>query len=295
MVVWQRVLVTGATGNTGSRVVAGLRQRGIEVRAASRSGAVRFDWDEPDTWAAAVTGVDAMYLATPMTNAGFGAAAVGDFVEYAVAQGVRRIVLLAGRSARACPSSPYMRALEEPVRASGVEWTVLSPGVFQQNFLTEGWRAGIRTGAVERVEAVPDVPVDFIDVADIAEVAVRVFTGAGHGGATYELSGPRALSFREAVGLIARTLDRPVTYRRIDLADWLADARARELPDIQVDFMTVNQLGQAGGAYSVLHTGVQEVLGRAPSPFERFVREAAATGEWVVRDGPGRACTTRSR
>ncbi|MGW4770656.1 NAD(P)H-binding protein [Nocardia sp. NPDC004278] len=280
MVTRQRVLVTGATGKTGSRVVTGLRQHGIEVRAASRSGAVRFDWNDPQTWADSLDGVRAVYLATPMTSEGFGAAAVADFVRFATARGVEQMVLLAGRSARADPRSPYMNALEDPIRTSDTEWTILSPGVFQQNFLTEGWRAGINAGAVERVEAAPDIPVDFIDVADIAEVAVRVLTSAGHGGMTYELSGPRALSFREAVGIIARTLARPVTYHRTDLNDWLVRARARGLSEVEIDFMTVNQLGQAGGAYSIPYTGVQQVLGREPAAFERFVREAVVAGEW---------------
>ncbi|WP_036494082.1 NAD(P)H-binding protein [Nocardia sp. BMG111209] len=280
MVTRRRVLVTGATGNTGSRVVAGLRQHGIDARAAGRSGPVRFDWNDPLTWPDALTGVDAVYLATPMTGEGFGAAAVADFVRFATARGVERLVLLAGRSARADPPSPYMNALEEPVRAGGAEWTILSPGVFQQNFRAPAWQAGIRAGAVERVEAAPDVPVDFIDVADIAEVAVRVLTSAGHGGATYELSGPRVLSFREAITIIATTLGRPITYHAVPLSDWLEQARERGLSERAIDFVTVNQLGQAGGAYSVPHPGVRQILGREPAPFERFVREAAVSGVW---------------
>ncbi|WP_228000610.1 NmrA family NAD(P)-binding protein [Nocardia australiensis] len=288
----RNVLVTGATGKTGSRVAAGLRQRGSTVRAASRAAEPPFDWGDRSTWAAALTDVDAVYLATPITaqvrageqgEVGFGAAAVAEFVELAVSRGVRRLVLLSGRSARAQPVHPHMVALEQPVRNSGVEWTILSPGVFHQNFLTGPLRDGIMAGRVERVEADLDPVLDFTDVTDIADVAVEVLTTPGHGGAVYELSGPRALSHREAVGIIGRTLGRDISYERITLDEWVVRARERGLGNESIEFLTVSVRGHAGGAYSTPFDGIQRVLGRAPRSFESFVREAVATGAWASR------------
>ncbi|WP_043681165.1 hypothetical protein [Nocardia vulneris] len=286
----QQVLVTGATGNTGSRVAAGLRQLGVPVRAGSRGGSTPFDWYEPASWPAALDGVDAVYLATPMTfgvragetarPVGFAADAVADFVTTAVAHGVTRLVLLAGRSARAEPVNPFMVELERPVRESGVEWTVLSPSVFAQNFRTGPLRDGIIAGRVEFVAVSDQVVVDFVDVTDIADAAVRVLTTAGHGGRTYELSGPRALSEQDAVAVIGRTLDRAIVAHRIDLDEALAANRAAGFTDDSITLMDLAVRGRASRAYSVPFDGIQHLLGRAPRSFEEFARAAAASGVW---------------
>jgi uncharacterized protein YbjT (DUF2867 family) len=62
------VLVTGASGTTGSRVAARLSARGVDVRPASRSGPVRFDWYDPDTHAGALAGADRVYLVPPIRD-----------------------------------------------------------------------------------------------------------------------------------------------------------------------------------------------------------------------------------
>lgn len=285
----QQFLVTGVTGNTGSRVAAGLRQLGHAVRGGSRTGTPPFDWDDPSTWRAALRGIDAVYIAAPMTGAlrvgaagsvGFRAAPVAEFVAAAHGCGVRRFVLLSGRSARANPASPYMIALEESVRRIEAEWTVLSPGVFNQNFLAEPLLSGIRHGRVTHVATGPVANLDFIDVADIAEVAVRTLTTPGHAGKVYELSGPRAFPQEEAVGIIGRTLGRDIGYVRVELDEWVRRARAEGLTSDSIDFVSVAARGHSSGAYSHPFDGVEQVLGRPPRSFEAFAREAAATGAW---------------
>ena len=67
-----RTLVLGATGKTGARVAQKLVKRGISVRTAARSGAdVRFDWDDPSTFAGALHGVLGVYLVSPVMRVDF--------------------------------------------------------------------------------------------------------------------------------------------------------------------------------------------------------------------------------
>ena len=87
--------VLGASGKTGRRVAERLTGAGRPVRAASRSGETRFDWEDDTTWAPALGGVDAVYITYHPDLAFPGAAdTVGTFADLAVASGVRRLVLV---------------------------------------------------------------------------------------------------------------------------------------------------------------------------------------------------------
>ncbi|GLY68255.1 NAD(P)H-binding protein [Amycolatopsis taiwanensis] len=265
------VLVLGATGKTGRLVASLLRQRGDRVRAVSRSSATRFDWDDERTWAPALAGIGSVYLATP-TVPDLAVDAVRAFVPRAVRSGVRRLVLLSGRSARA--GSKRMLALEEPVRSSGVAWTILRPSVFNQNFAEGRLRDAVRAGTLRQI-ATGHAPIDFIDVADIAEVAVAALTADGHGGQTYELSGPRALSYADAMAVIADETGRAIEVVEVDPAEWAAGALAAGTSQDAVAWSLEAATGVRDCFYATPFDDVRRVLGRAPRAFEDFVREAA--------------------
>ena len=90
-------LVLGGTGKTGRRVVQGLEARGFGVRIGSRAAVPGFDWDDARTWAAALEGVDAVYIAYYPDLAVPGApAAIQVFTDLAVRSGVKHLVLLSG-------------------------------------------------------------------------------------------------------------------------------------------------------------------------------------------------------
>jgi uncharacterized protein YbjT (DUF2867 family) len=119
------VVVTGASGRTGSRVAGAAAAAGLTVRPASR--AQGFDWQDRSTWARALRGADAAYLVYPSdVGAPDAAGAVGLLAREAVALGVRRLVLLSARGEeRALPT-------EEALRASGADWTVVRAAWFAQ-------------------------------------------------------------------------------------------------------------------------------------------------------------------
>ena len=198
------VLVTGATGMTGRRVLARLRERGVAARAASRSSEWKFDWTEPATWDAVLQGVGSVYLvqndADPRT---------AEFVERAVAHGVERIVLLSARGVdepgyyEGVEDKPAHLLSEEAVQASGLEWTVLRPGWFAQNFSEGLFADGVSAGVVRLPGG--DGAASWIDTEDIADVAVAALTEPGHHGRTYTLSGARLLTLAKVEAEISAT------------------------------------------------------------------------------------------
>ncbi|MFF8811433.1 NAD(P)H-binding protein [Streptomyces pactum] len=287
----QPILVTGATGKSGRRVVRRLRAAGLPVRAAARGGEHVFDWTDRGTWDAALEGVGAVYLVQLD-----GTRLVRPFVERAVRHGVRRIVLASGRGiddpGYVRDDAGVLEALrdaEAAVRGSGVEWTISRPGWFAQNF-SEGFFAdAVRSGEL-RLPA-GDGAASYIDAEDIAAVVVAALTEDGHAGRVYELSGPAALTPAEAVATISEATGRSVRYVPLPVEDYVAElvrqgvaaADARAFADV------VEPLREGRDAY--VSDGVWRALGRAPRTFAEFARDTAAAGGWPVRPatiGPDR-------
>jgi len=199
-------LVLGGTGKTGRRVVERLAARGLPTRVSSRSGEPPFDWEDEATWVPALRDVESVYISYYPDLAVPGAAAtVRSFAELAVESGVRRLVLLSGRGEEEAQVS------EQTVRDSGADWTILRSSWFSQNFSEDYMLEPVLGGEV----ALPagNMPEPFVDADDIADVAVAALTEDGHGGRLYELTGPRLLTFAEAVGEIAQAAGRCVTCR----------------------------------------------------------------------------------
>jgi uncharacterized protein YbjT (DUF2867 family) len=269
----QTTLITGGTGKTGRRIVQRLRARGVPVRVGSRSGEPPFDWEDPSTWAPALRGASAAYLSYFPDLAVPGARdAVAAVSELAVEQGVRRLVLLSGRG-----EEEAQRA-ERAVQDSGAEWTVVRCSWFSQNF-SEGYMVDAVL-AGEIALPVGDMGEPFLDVDDIADVATRALAEDGHGGEVYELTGPRLLSFADAVDEIAGASGRPLRFVSIPLEDFAAGAAEQGLPDDVLGLMTYLFTEVLDGRNAHTNDGVQRALGREPRDFREFARGAAAAGAW---------------
>ena len=270
-------LVLGATGKTGRRVAARLRTCGAEVRAASRSSPTRFDWSDPAGWDAALEGVTAVWVVPPPVPG-----PVHAFVARAEVAGVEHLVLLSGHGADTWGDSPFgrdMRSAEDAVRGSALDWTVLRPSNFAQNFDEELWHAPLLAGEL----ALPAGPIGepFVDLEDVADAAVAVLADPGrHTGRIHELTGPRSITFAEAVALISRASGRPMTYRRIPPDDYAATlveqgVGAQDAHHVAEMFVIMEQ-----GLLAATTDGVATVLGRPPRTFEDYVVRTAATGAW---------------
>ncbi|MFG2050635.1 NAD(P)H-binding protein [Micromonospora sp. NPDC048935] len=262
------VLVLGGTGKTGRRVARQLTESGWTARVATRHSPQRFDWRDESTWAAAVDGVEAVYVVDEQS--GDAAGLLSSFTKVAVHRGVRRLVLLSARLLEQWAHDPSMFGAENAVRDSGAAWTILRPTWFAQNFSEDRF---LREDVAEGVVVLPDWQgvEPFVDAEDIAAVAVAALTEDGHDGQVYALSGPRLMTFGDCVALIEASSGR--RFRRVAATreEYAAHLLGRGYSQGYADFANEMFDEIRGGRTAYLSDGVQRVLGRAPRDFSEYV------------------------
>ncbi|WP_309053156.1 NAD(P)H-binding protein [Streptomyces sp.] len=273
------VLVLGGTGKTGRRLVPLLKDHGARVRAASRRGPVRFDWDDPNTWEPALDGADAVYLVDAQDRPGQwdAEASIRAFAGLAVDRGVRRMVLLQARVTEQVGGKSLI-AGERGVRECGAEWTVLRPNWFFQNFDEGVFLDCVLAGELPLPAG--DGLEPFVDADDVAAVAAAALLEDGHAGRTYELSGPRALTFGQVIDTIAHATGRDVRYHPVTHQEYVDELLCY---DVAADYalFLADLAAQIRDSKNAEPTDdVRRVLGREPRDFDDFVKDAVARGVW---------------
>lgn len=283
------VLVTGATGKTGRRLIPRLLARGVRVRAASRTPEspvdagvepVRFDWFDERTYPDALRGVDAVYLVS--THLAPNVIDPSEQVEVflaAAGAAVRQVVLLSSYGVDQAPDEDPLRRTE--LRVSHRPSTILRPAAFMENFSEEHW-SGLRAGIAERgVIAMPGGAgrVSYVSADDIAAVAATVLTEDGHLGRAYTLTGPEALTLDEVAKHISAA-----TGRRVDYVDTGPESVRHSLlaagasPPF-ADYVTRLYVGAVTtDAMSAVTTDIASVTGRPATAFADYA--VAAAGAW---------------
>ncbi|MFC9688281.1 NAD(P)H-binding protein [Kribbella sp. NPDC056951] len=266
------ILVTGATGTIGSEVLRQLLAAGHPARAMTRDPArlagtaaevVRGDFDDPDSLARAVDGVEAVFLLTvarpPSTRHDEALLkVVGD------ATIVKLSGIGAGEEFDGGTVGYWNLAAEQVVKASGRRWTILRPSSFATNVLTADGRPVINpTGAAQQ---------GVIDPADIAAVAVQALTRPGHDGQTYTLTGPELLSVPQQVVQLSEVLGRVVPVVDVEPAEL-----ARQLTEYGEDPASIEAMIRGvgfarAGRNAVLTDDVERVLGRPAGSFADWAR-----------------------
>jgi uncharacterized protein YbjT (DUF2867 family) len=222
-------------------------------------------------------GADAAYVMYPSdVGAPDAAPAVGRFAREAVGLGVRRLVLLSARG------EEQALATEEALRESGAQWTVVRAAWFAQNF-SEGPLVEELRESGELVFPAGEVREPFIDVRDLADVVVAVLTAEDgrYAGQTLEVSGPRLLTFGEALAEIAAQAGRELTYRAVPARAYGERLASFGVPPEESGFLVELFASLLDGRNAHLSDGVRQVLGREPRDFSGFAKEAAAAGTWM--------------
>ncbi|MDJ0911411.1 MAG: NAD(P)H-binding protein [Woeseiaceae bacterium] len=267
------VLVLGATGKTGRRIVASLENLGVPVRRGSRSASPSFDWNNSATWDASLEGVTRIYINYAPDLAMPGATdAISELVRRARAADVKHLVLLSGRG------EEEAQACEAIIQASGIDWTIVRASWFNQNFSEGAFVDMVQAGQI----TLPDVstPEPFVDVDDIAEVAVAALTQEGHSGELYEVTGPRMLTLADIADELSKATGRTIRYTPVPhdaFVQSLADSGAPQDVLWMLDYLFATVL-DGRNAYTT--DGVQRALGREPKDFADYARDVAATGLW---------------
>lgn len=280
------VLVTGATGNVGASVVDHLVAAGVPVRAAAGSpaglrqlgdsaslaargnSAVRLDFTDPVTWAAAYDGVERMFLLRP-PHLSKPEKQMVPSLEAAKAAGVRHIVFLSLQGAEGNRFVPHA-SLEAWLHASGLDWTFVRASFFMQN-LTTTHLSDIR----DRDEIV--VPAGtgataFVDTADVGAVAaVALVDPDRYRNTAWTPTGPAALTYAEVAQSLTDILGRPISYAEPGAIRYLRHARRTlhmpwAMVAVTTAIYTVARIGRADG----LTDDVHQVTGRPPRSFAEF-------------------------
>jgi len=278
------ILVTGATGKTGRRLLGHLARRGQAARAASRrsdGGNVMFDWHDPATFAPALDGARAVYLVAPEFVED-PSEVVAAFLAQARRSGVESVVALSSMGV-GFPHEPQdsgRRNVERAVSESGLQWTILRPTGFAQNF-SEGFLlpAILQAGAVATATGAGAVA--FVDADDIAAVAACALTEPGHAHATHAITGPRALSFGEAADAIAQASGRAVVHHALPREGMAQLLQQAGMPAEYADMILRDQDAIRAGYGADVTDTVARVTGRPARSFEHFAR--AAADAWAVR------------
>jgi uncharacterized protein YbjT (DUF2867 family) len=273
------VLVIGATGKTGRRLVPLLADRGVSVRAASRqpgAGRTLFDWQRSETHAPALDGANAVYLIAPemMEDP---TALTGPFLDRVRQAGVERIVALSslGVESPVEPAASGRLRLERQVMGSGIAWTILRASGFHQNF-SEGFLLPPIVQADMVATATGDGKAAFVDAGDIAAVAAAALTEDGHEGAVYAVTGPQALSFTEATAIIGSVVGRTIAHRAVGSAEFLEMLRGAGVPADYAMMLVRDQEGIREGRGAFIADTVAELTGRPATSFEDYATRTAA-------------------
>ncbi len=269
------ILIIGGTGKTGRRVAEKLAARGVATRVASRSGETHFDWNDSTTWGVALDGVSAAYvtyfpdLAVPEAPP-----AIQEFASLAAERGVQRLVLLSGRG------EEEAQRCERILLTTNPAWTVVRASWFNQNFNEGFFVDPLRDGVLALPAGAVGEP--FIDAEDIADVAVAALTETGHEGQIYEVTGPRLITFAQAVDEIARATGRELRYVQIPVEEFVRGMLEQQVPEEVVSLTRYLFETVLDGRNASTTDGVQRALGRPPRDFADFARKAAATGVWAI-------------
>lgn len=273
----ENILVIGGTGKTGRRIVARLEALGHNVRIGSRSATPAFDWHQPENWEAALMGMDKVYITYQPDLAVPGALeAIEELVKVSRKANIKKLVLLSGKGEREA------QLCEQVVIHSGLDYTIVRASWFNQNFSENFLLEPILDGVVALPQVEAQIP--WVDTDDIAEVATKALTEDIHNGQIYELTGPRTLTFKDAVTEIAKASNREITFIPISVQEYGDGMRKAGLPEDfiwLIEYLFTEVLGNPELA-EVSHD-IEKVLGRKPIDFSEYVTATAKTGIWKAK------------
>ncbi|KAI2469312.1 putative ergot alkaloid A [Annulohypoxylon bovei var. microspora] len=279
------VLLLGGTGKVGGRIAPLLQAASVPTLVASRSGksptglpGVKFDWFDESTWetifANSTTPIAAVFIVSPLLSQP--EAILKKFVDFAVAKGAKRFVLL---GASTIPEDgPWMGSTQRYLRELGeqgkIGWAVLRPTWFQENF-SEGPHGSMIKSEGKLFSATGKGKVPFVSTQDIAAVGFHALTSPQPPNTDFVILGSDLLSYPEVADIISSVINRPVTY--VELSE--SDLIARWAPFIQADYATTlagMDTDIKNGAESYTNDVVRTVTGKEPRKFRDFVEENKA-------------------
>ncbi|KGA97462.1 NmrA [Alkalihalobacillus alcalophilus ATCC 27647 = CGMCC 1.3604] len=273
-----KMLVTGATGKLGSKIVEtllkkipvnqlavsvrnlekaeGLRARGVDVRQG--------DFDHPETLDAAFAGIDRLLIISTDGDTETRIRQHSNAVAAAERAGVKFIVYTSVVNAKESKNflAPTHKATEEAIIKTGIPYSFLRNNWYLENEISS--IQGVLAGA-PWVTSAGNGKVGWALQQDYAEAAAAVLTGYGHENTIYELSG-QLLTQEEFVSALSNVLDKEVPVQQVDDNTYADIMESIAVPDFLIPFLIDIQKGIRGGTLEVESNDFEKLLGRSATP-----------------------------
>lgn len=269
-----KYLIIGGTGKTGRKVVERLKNLRQNVRVGSRHANPAFDWENPKTWESALEGIESIYITFQPDLAVPGATkAIETLTNLAKAKGVKKLILLSGKGEREA------ERCEQIIINSGLDYNIIRASWFNQNFSESFFLDPILAGHVALPKHEAKVP--YVDTDDIADVVTKMLLEDTHKNTTFELTGPRTLTYPQVIAEIAKATQRDIQFTPITLGAYTDMLRKMDVPEDYIwliDYLFENVLEAEGN--NVTTDDIENILGRPPKDFSEYITETVATGIW---------------
>ncbi|MCX2954831.1 NAD(P)H-binding protein [Lentzea sp. NEAU-D7] len=273
------ILVTGARGNVGRRVLQRLYAAGHSLRASGRNPAeldvpegvetVALDLNDPETFVAALAGVSKVLLYAEPDG-------IVKFLDEAEKAGVEQIVLLSSNTvglpgADQDPLAHHHVLVEEAVVGSGLNYTILRPGAFMSNAF--GWSYSLQQG--DTIDQVfPEAQVAPVHEDDIADVAVVALTEKKLQDEIVDLTGPESLTFRQELEIVGEVLGRKLVINGLTREE--GEAQMSDFVPPPVLTSLLNQWEAAVGVVADTSATAERITGKPARTFRQWVEEHAS-------------------
>jgi uncharacterized protein YbjT (DUF2867 family) len=286
------ILITGATGLSGSAVVREFARQKKPVRVLVRSRAKARAFDEfatveivegdmlrPETLGAALHDVDRVLMISSARERLLETQCT--FIDASKKAGVRHIFKFSGQesgigfNAQNFRSTREHEEIERYLERSGLVWTHLRPSQFMQFYLP-GTPTGLDLSKNALVLPMENAKLSPVDVEDIAKVAFALLNSKGHEASSYEMTGPEALTMSDVAEKLSQAIGTPFRYINITLEEKRQASLAAGIPPERAD--TLNELfsERRKCSESRVHLSTHSAFGIHPTTFGEFARRNAA-------------------
>lgn len=278
------ILLTGATGNVGRKLLTELTARQADVRALVRKtedverlrkqgiDAVAGDITDSASVRSALQGIDRFYILSPSNEQL--AEIEGALVDEAKKAGVQHIVkhsVLGSDVDALCPFTQVHAYAEKAILASGIPYTFLRLNNFMQNFVTShAWSIRAQNAFFEPLA---NAKISHVDTRDIALAAANILTQPGHEGKVYDITGPEALSDAQIAEKLSSLLGRHITYVPISDEQWLQGLLSAGLPQWYANSLVkLYQFYRHGGGTPVT-SDLEQLIQCQPRTMDAYLQE----------------------
>lgn len=276
-----RAFVYGGTGLVGSGVIDGLLADGHQVLAGSRNPErspardglswVTADASQPRQGTESLNQAEALFLLSPPGYTDQ-YSVLAPWIDAAKAADVRKIVLMSAMGVEHLPPEVPFRKLELELMDSGVDYSIIRPNWFMQNFATF-WLQGILDDGKIYFPA-GDAQTSFIDARDIAAVTTRLLIDQNRKNTEFLLTGGEGLTHGEVAEILSTTTRSKIEYANISPEQFRDGLLKAGLPEDYADFLVTIAGALRDGHAAEISPAVGEILGHAPTRFTEYATGA---------------------